>query len=203
MDSYRIEKRAVRAIRMSEDEEEIDPVPVGGGGHVREPELDLLSAIVAEFNDRWGGDGRWRDEDRVRRLITQDLPAVVRGDESFRNAQANSDGQNVRIEHDNALKRAVNGTIEDDMQFFKRFSDDESFRRWVEENTFRLVSSKAPPPPPHDGAPPQATFPPLRVTNTMKAARSGWLGAPFQTEGETCGGTGRTSLPSPRFWAAR
>ena len=142
MDSYRIEKKAVRAIQMSEEEEEIDPVPVGGGGYVREPELDLLSAIVAEFNERWGGDGRWRDEDRVRRLVTQDLPAAVRGDESFRNAQANSDGQNVRIEHDNALKRAVNGTIEDDMQFYKSFSDDKSFRRWVADSIFRLVSAE-------------------------------------------------------------
>ena len=141
MDSYRVEKQAVRAIRMSEEEDEIDPVPVDGGGHAREPELDVLSAIIAHFNDRWGGDGQWRDEDRVRRLITEDLPSAVKADESFRNAQEHSDGQNVRIEHDKALKRAVNGTIEDDMQFYKRFSDDESFKRWVAESIFRLVSS--------------------------------------------------------------
>jgi len=145
MDNYRIEKQAVRAIRMSEEEEEIDPVPVGGGGHARELELDMLSAIIAQFNERWGGDGQWRDEDRVRRLITEDLPSAVRADESFRNAQEHSDGQNVRIEHDKALKRAVNGTIEDDMQFFKRFSDDESFKRWVAESIFRLVSSSGGP----------------------------------------------------------
>ena len=141
MDSYRVEKQAVRTIWMSEEEDEIDPVPVDGGGHAQEPELDVLSAIIAHFNDRWGGDGQWRDEDRVRRLITEDLPSVVKADESFRNAQEHSDGQNVRIEHDKALKRAVNGTIEDDMQFYKRFSDDESFKRWVAESIFRLVSS--------------------------------------------------------------
>ena len=139
MDSYRIEKQAARAIRMSEEEEEIDPVPVDGGGHAREPELDMLSAIIAQFNDRWGGDGKWRDEDRVRRLITEDLPSAVKADESFRNAQEHSDGQNVRVEHDKALERAVNGTIEDDMQFFKRFSDDPSFKRWVRESIFQLV----------------------------------------------------------------
>ena len=142
MDSYRVEKQAVRAIRMTEGEDEIDPVPFGGASHAREPELDLLSAIVEQFNDRWGGEGEWRDQDRVRRLITNDLPTAVGADESFRNAQQHSDGQNVRIEHDNALKRAVNGTIEDDMQFYKRFSDDESFRRWVAESVFRLVSSE-------------------------------------------------------------
>ena len=143
MDSYRIEKQAVRAIGMSGEEPEIDPVPIGGASHAREAELDLLSAIVEQFNQRWGGDGEWRDQDRVRRLITKDLPAAVGADESFRNAQRNSDGQNVRIEHDNALKRAVNGTIEDDMQFYKRFSDDESFNRWVAESVFRLVSSRS------------------------------------------------------------
>ena len=142
MDSYRVEKQAVRAIRMSGGEDEIDPVPFGGASHAREPELDLLSAIVEQFNDRWGGEGEWRDQDRVRRLITNDLPTAVGADESFQNAQKHSDGQNVRIEHDNALKRAVNGTIEDDMQFYKRFSDDASFRRWVAESVFRLVSSQ-------------------------------------------------------------
>ena len=146
MDSYRIEKQAVRAIGMSDEEPEIDPVPVGGASHAREPEFDLLSAIVEQFNQRWGGDGKWHDEDRVRRLITEDLPGMVGADESFRNAQRNSDGQNVRIEHDNALQRAVNGTINDDMQFFKRFSDDESFKRWVAESIFQLVSSGGPEP---------------------------------------------------------
>ena len=141
MDSYRIEKQAVRAIAMSEDEDEIDPVPIGGASGAPEPELDLLSAIVEQFNERWGGDGKWRDQDRVRRLITKDLPAAVGADESFRNAQEHSDRQNVRIEHDKALKRAVNGAIEDDMQFYKRFSDDESFKRWVAESVFQLVSA--------------------------------------------------------------
>ena len=91
----------------------------------------MLSAIIAQFNERWGGDGQWRDEDRVRRLIIEDLPSAVRADASFRNAQEHSDGPNVRTEHDKALKRAVDGTIEDDMQFFKR---------WVVESIFRLVS---------------------------------------------------------------
>ena len=144
MDSYRVEKQAVRAIAMSGEEDEIDPSPVGGTGRALEPELDLLSAIVAQFNERWGGDGKWHDEDRVRRLIAEDLPAAVQADESFRNAQEQSDRQNVRIEHDNALKRAVNGTIDDDMQFFKRFSDDESFKRWVAESIFQLVCSGGP-----------------------------------------------------------
>ncbi len=141
MDSYRLEKQAVRAVAMSDEEEEIDPVPIGGASGIREPELDPLSAIIAQFNDRWGGDGKWRDEDRVRRLITEDLPTAVQADESFRNAQEQSDRQNVRIEHDKALERAVNGTIEDDMQFFQRYSDEPYFKRWVEESIFQLVSS--------------------------------------------------------------
>lgn len=58
-------------------------MPVGGGGRARERELDMLSAIIAQFNERWGGGGQWRDEDRVRRLIIEDLPSAVRADASF------------------------------------------------------------------------------------------------------------------------
>ena len=46
MDSYRVEKKAVMKIALADDNAEIGPVPVEGGGHKREPELDRLSNIL-------------------------------------------------------------------------------------------------------------------------------------------------------------
>ena len=52
MDSYRGEKRAMRKIILEDEDGEIDPVRTGGGGGRGEVEIDRLSAIIEEFNDR-------------------------------------------------------------------------------------------------------------------------------------------------------
>ncbi len=135
MDSYRVERRDAMKIRLADEGGEIDPVPVSGGGHPPEPELDWLSVIIQGFNDQFG-DIQWEDEDRVRRLITEDIPAKVAVDSAFRHASKNSDQQNARIEHDKALQRVMTAVLNDDMQLFKHFSDNESFRRWLTDLVF-------------------------------------------------------------------
>ena len=139
MDSYRAEKEAMRRILLSDDPSEIDPVPVEGGGAMPEPGLDPLSVILREFNERFGNI-EWRNEDRVRRLITEDIPARVRADAAYANALRQGDEQNARIEHDAALQRAVNEFITDDTEFFRQFSDNPGFREWVTRRIFEVTS---------------------------------------------------------------
>ena len=55
---------------------EIAPVQTGGGGRKPEPELDALSNIIKAFNDRFENID-WEDEDRIRKVITEDIPAKV------------------------------------------------------------------------------------------------------------------------------
>ncbi|MCA9555410.1 MAG: hypothetical protein KC933_35605, partial [Myxococcales bacterium] len=138
MDSYRVEKKATMKIVLADEDAEIGPVPVSGGGHKPEPELDLLSTILSSFNDLYGKID-WADSDRVRKLITEDIPAKVAADEAYKNARANSDAQNARIEHDKALGRVMMGVLKDDTELFKMFSDNEGFKRWLSDTVFRLT----------------------------------------------------------------
>ncbi|MGA7710983.1 MAG: type I restriction endonuclease subunit R [Rhizomicrobium sp.] len=138
MDSYRVEKQAVQAIQLADADAEIGPVPTDGGGHKPEPELDYLSNIIKVFNDLYGGVS-WNDADRVRRLITQDIPERVAADSAYTNARVNSDKQNAPIEHDKALKRVMNAVLKDDTELFKQFSDNQDFRRWLTETVFDLT----------------------------------------------------------------
>ena len=144
MDSYRVEKRAVRDIQLPDEDAEIDPVPTDGGGHLEEPELDRLSNIIREFNDLYG-DIEWNDQDKIERLISEELPAKVAADQAYQNAIANSDAQNARIEHDRALQRAMNDLIADHTEFFKQFSDDASFRQWLSGRLFALTYNRPEP----------------------------------------------------------
>ena len=138
MDSYRVEKQAARHIPLTDEDAEIDPVPTTGGGSRPDPELDRLSNILKTFNDQFGHI-HWEDEDRVRRLITEEIPAKVAEDTAYRNARKHSDRQNARIEHDEALKRVMTAVLNDDMQLFKQFTDNEGFRRWLTDNVFGLT----------------------------------------------------------------
>ena len=90
MDSYRVEKQAAVAIQLEDSDAEIGPVPMSPGGGKPEPELDRLSNIVAEFNDEFG-DIAWDDIDRVRRMITEEIPDRVAADTAYQNAKANSE----------------------------------------------------------------------------------------------------------------
>ena len=152
MDSYRVEKQAVKDIQLPDEDAEIEPVPPAGGGHKPEPEMDRLSSIIKEFNDRFGNI-EWRDKDKIERVISVELPAKVAADRAYQNAVANSDRQNARIEHDKALGRAMTDLLADHTDLFKKFSDDESFRRWLSETVFAATYDRAAPlSRAHDGA---------------------------------------------------
>ena len=135
MDSYRVEKQAVHDIQLADENAEVGPVPPEGGGRKPEPEMDQLSNIIREFNDRFGNI-EWKNQDKIQKVIAEELPTKVAGDRAYQNAMANSDEQNARIEHDKALERAMNDLLSDHTDLFKLFSDDESFRRWLSEMTF-------------------------------------------------------------------
>ena len=75
-------------------------------------------------------------------MITETIPSRVAQDAAFRNARQNSDEENARIEHANALKRVMAGLIKDDSQLFKQFADNPGFKRWMTDTIFPLASEQ-------------------------------------------------------------
>lgn len=138
MDSYRVEKHAAMQIHLADENAEIDPVPTSGGGRKPEPELDRLSNILKTFNDQFGNIS-WTDEDRVHKLITEEIPAKVAADKAYQNAMKQGDKGKARIEHDAALLRVMVGLLKDDTELFKQFSDNAGFKRWLADTVFGLT----------------------------------------------------------------
>lgn len=146
MDSYRNEKQATMKLALPDEDGEVDPVPVSGGGGKAEPELDRLSNILLTFNEHFGNIP-WEDADRVRKLITEDIPQRVSEDTAYQNARKNSDRQSARIEHDHALMRVIIGLMKDDTELFKQFSDNPGFKRWLSDMVFAETYSAPTPAP--------------------------------------------------------
>lgn len=135
IDSYRAEKHATTKIHLPDVDGSIDPVPMDASGYKREPELDQLSNIIKSFNDLFGNIN-WTHADRVERLITRDIPERVSADVAYQNARKNSDKQNARIELNKALQRVMNDVLNDDTELFKQFSNNDSFKNWLENTVF-------------------------------------------------------------------
>ena len=138
MDSYRVEKKAAMRIALADTDAEIEPVPTSGGGRMAEPELDRLSLILQSFNDQFGNI-EWKDADKIRKVIAEEIPAKVAADRRYRNAMKRPDRDNARIEHDKALERVVTELLSDHAELFRQFMDNPSFKKWLSESMFRLT----------------------------------------------------------------
>ena len=127
LESYRNEARDSVAIKLEDADAEVGPVPAGKSGHIVEPEMDLLSAILSDFNDMFGNIN-WNDADNVRRQILE-IPAMVSRDERYQNAMRNSDEQSARLESERALQQVIFAIMADNMELFKQFQDNPSFKK--------------------------------------------------------------------------
>ncbi|MGE4442400.1 MAG: type I restriction endonuclease subunit R [Desulfomicrobium sp.] len=143
MDSYRVEVKEQIRISLADEDGELEPVPLGGGGGKPEPELDYLSNIVKAFNDQFGSI-EWNDEDKIRKVITEEIPAKVAADKAYQNAKQNDDKQNARIEHDKALGRVMMELLADHTELFKQFSDNPGFKKWLSDTIFTMTYEDAP-----------------------------------------------------------
>jgi type I restriction enzyme R subunit len=138
MDSYRVEKKQAIKLAATDEDAEIAPVPVEGGGRKPEPELDRLSNILKAFNEQFGT--LFQDADRVFKRIKEDIAPHVAADASYKNARENTPAS-ARIEHDKALQKVMLNFLKDDTEVYKQFVENESFRRAVSDFVYSLTAA--------------------------------------------------------------
>lgn len=106
-------------------------------GHIVNPEMDYLSMILNDFNDMFGNFD-WKEPDNVRRKIIAILDIVAKN-EKHRNAMKNYDKQNIRMESERALQQVIFSVIADNMELFKQFQDNPSFKKWLSDLVFNTI----------------------------------------------------------------
>lgn len=138
LNNYRPEARESMSIVLDDSDTEVDPVPAGKVGRIIDPEMDLLSNIVSEFNDMFGNI-EWKDEDNARHQVTEVIPAMVSKDESYQNAMRNSDEEGARLESERALQQVIFSIMADNMEIFKQYQDNPAFRKWLADMVFNMT----------------------------------------------------------------
>lgn len=137
LNSYRNEAQEAISIKLEDTDAEIAPVPTGKVGHTSEPEMDLLSKIIMNFNDMFGNIN-WNDADNVQKMILA-IPDMVAKDKKYQNAMKNSDIQEARTESERALHNVIFSIMSDNMELFKQFQDNPSFKKWLSDLVFKTT----------------------------------------------------------------
>lgn len=140
LDSYRIEKKETISLILPDEDTEVGPVLMSTAKGKQEPEMDVLSAILSDFNDMFGNID-WNDADNVRRQILE-IPAMVSRDEQYQNAMRNSDKQEARTESDRVLQKVIFSIMADNMELFKQYTDNQDFKKWLSDLVFSLTYNK-------------------------------------------------------------
>ena len=137
LNSYRNEAQKAIAIKLEDSDAEIAPVPAGKVSHIVEPEMELLSKIIMDFNDMFGNIN-WNDADNVQRQLLA-IPEMVSKDKKYQNAMKNSDEQEARTESERALQQVIFSIMSDNMELFKQYQDNPSFKKWLSDMVFNLT----------------------------------------------------------------
>lgn len=147
MDSYRVEIEAAMEIALADADAEIEPVPTGAAAGRPEPDVDQLSSVIRDFNERFGAT-EFRDQDRVTRFLFEELPEKIGANGRVQNALRNSDNQNARIEHDRAVDDELLGSLADHTDLYALYNTDKSFKAWLQERLFTAAKRAQNPAPP-------------------------------------------------------
>jgi type I restriction enzyme R subunit len=127
LDSYRLSKVTTDNISLIGGEE-IAPSPPTMRGGKPEAEMTDLEFIIKTFNERFGNID-WMKDDKVRKVIFEELPNQMANDAKHMQTMRNSDKQNARIASDDKVKEMVQDFIFTSTDFYKMFMDNPEFKR--------------------------------------------------------------------------
>jgi type I restriction enzyme R subunit len=127
-DTYRVQQQATIAIKL-EGGDELNPTPDQPRAGREIPEMDYLSNILEEFNERWGTN--WTDHDKIRRFLFEDPPGEVSKDADYQNAKRMGDRQNAGITHAKKVEDVFQNIIVTQTELYRKFADDPRVQEMV------------------------------------------------------------------------
>lgn len=142
LDSYRAVVKATMSIALEDNDSVVEPLKTQAGGKKQEPKMETGEVIINEFN-RLFGDVNWKDEDKIHKVILEDIPSKAMQNTAYQNAMKNSSEQNAKIELEKAITKIINSMVFDQAELAKQYSQNEDFRKWILDKIFKETYKKA------------------------------------------------------------
>ena len=86
----------------------------------------------------------WKDVAAIEAVITQKIPKLLASDQAYQNARRYSDPENIRIEGESAIKRAISAILSDYIELFQQFTQNPEFKARLTSVVLRLVNGQRP-----------------------------------------------------------
>jgi len=142
MDSYKLKKVAETTIYLKKGED-LKPTPEGMKGNISQPNIQYLSNIVKEFNERFGT--TFTNEDKVKKM-TNDLMDDITTDKNAMNnindSLTKKDIQNAKITFAEVLTEKIIKHIDSNFEVFKEYNDNKEFRDFFAGQMFEMMRGK-------------------------------------------------------------
>jgi type I restriction enzyme R subunit len=137
MDSYRIQHVSSGNIKLTRGSGELQPAGPKGPVTVPPEDLEALSRIIRELNERFGTE--FTQDDRV---FIEQFETKLAGDIALEASVRVNPKENVRLTFDVVANDRLQEMIESNFKFYKQVTDDVDFRKhffdWLFERFYQL-----------------------------------------------------------------
>jgi type I restriction enzyme R subunit len=124
LDSYRVEKTMSGSIPLTRGKGEIEPMKPKGDYTVVPDDIEPLSQIIKELNDRFGTD--FTEQDKV---FIEQLEAKLAEDLALANSVKVNPPENARLTFDHVVEDKLQGMIDSNFKFYKQITDNPQFNQ--------------------------------------------------------------------------
>jgi type I restriction enzyme R subunit len=84
----------------------------------------------------------WKDAAGIETAITQKIPKFLASDQAYQNARKHSDCENIRIESELAIQRAISAILSDYIELFQQFTQNPGFKERLTSFVLTLVDDQ-------------------------------------------------------------
>jgi type I restriction enzyme, R subunit len=136
MESYRVQPTGTRKIELERGPGSVEPIGAGAVFGPRVEEIEPLSQIIQELNERFGTD--FTAEDRV---FIQHLQRQLSADEALVTAVRTNVPENARLTFDHVVGDRLQDMVDTNFKFYKRVTDDREFAKYFLDWLFERFRS--------------------------------------------------------------
>jgi len=125
MESYKLQRVAQGKISLSRGDGVVDPISGRGPQGSSAEEMEALSLIIKELNERFGTD--FTEEDKV--FILQ-LEERLANDTALLASMRGNPPENARLTFDHVVTDRLQDMMDTNFKFYKRVTDDQDFAKY-------------------------------------------------------------------------
>ncbi len=137
MESYRIQRRYMGKIGLDRGQGEVRPIGAEGPHGQALEEIEPLSQIIRELNERFGTD--FSEEDKI---FIQQLEEKLAGDPALTASVRVNAPENARLTFDHVVNDRLQDMVETNFKFYKRVADDPEFAKFFLDWLFDRFTEK-------------------------------------------------------------